>query len=82
MAPSISSIESSYRTYEEWKPAHDHKLLLYLAGSYRTYEEWKPLRRQASVQVRQGSYRTYEEWKLFIVCNVDMSGRFEFLPYL
>ena len=37
------SLESSYRTYEEWKHM-DSVVYVYSDGSsYRTYEEWKRL---------------------------------------
>jgi len=36
-------IDSSYRTYEEWKLNADQKAAYTEStGSYRTYEEWKP----------------------------------------
>jgi len=37
----LKVIESSYRTYEEWKLCPSRASLLSFVSSYRTYEEWK-----------------------------------------
>ena len=56
--------QSSYRTYEEWKPDTQKIVTLNITSSYRTYEEWKPLTMKDDNVLNKGSYRTYEEWKL------------------
>ena len=42
--------ESSYRTYEEWKPVYDNTVISIFNGSYRTYEEWKLSSRSCKVR--------------------------------
>jgi len=78
---SDSATYRSYRTYEEWKHAHqiinDEPSLC----SYRTYEEWKPLTLLTNLPVRFSSYRTYEEWKLKWK-KPQQQNSFQFLPYL
>ena len=39
-------LESSYPTYEEWKPNQLEETLETNKGSYPTYEEWKLLKPQ------------------------------------
>ena len=36
-------VESSYRTYEEWKLENYTLFTLVIVRSYRTYEEWKQM---------------------------------------
>ncbi len=60
-----TSTNSSYRTYEEWKPQTQLQTQEQYQSSYRTYEEWKHLQETMTEQLSKtlGSYRTYEEWK-------------------
>ena len=59
----VDKDNSSYRTYEEWKLAWQHLLLVRLSRSYRTYEEWKLFLPSPILIDEPRSYRTYEEWK-------------------
>jgi len=37
----LTEIQSSYRTYEEWKQSIRFSMVQGFVSSYRTYEEWK-----------------------------------------
>ncbi len=57
-------LQSSYPTYEEWKPKLCECRVAERVRSYPTYEEWKPDSFiQDSRAEFKGSYPTYEEWK-------------------
>jgi len=60
---STQILESSYRTYEEWKRSRNMIASLGEVSSYRTYEEWKLVSSVAIALCTSSSYRTYEEWK-------------------
>ena len=57
-------IDSSYPTYEEWKPSFLSFSIFTTPSSYPTYEEWKLLILIfLAVSSYPSSYPTYEEWK-------------------
>ncbi len=41
LSQTVQQVQSSYRTYEEWKLIQFTMNADQKAGSYRTYEEWK-----------------------------------------
>ncbi len=77
-----SYINSSYRTYEEWKPYIRNNLHASFERSYRTYEEWKLfhgyhfhniLFSVLTVPMRNGNlYDFLHSWKWAIVLTVPM----------
>jgi len=59
----FSWVDSSYRTYEEWKLDLLSNGTFSASSSYRTYEEWKHKIDNIDNVGSYSSYRTYEEWK-------------------
>ena len=74
------NLESSYPTYEEWKPSFRQTIFASSLSSYPTYEEWKPKIRLVINWNSRRSYPTYEEWTLFEFWIILISNTVLILP--
>ena len=74
-------LDSSYPTYEEWKPPYSH-LPIFPLCSYPTYEEWKLSNSSSSLVSYPLFYPTYEEWKQSSNDSIPILFKSSFLSYL
>ena len=76
----VSSPNTFYPTYEEWKLSRNITVEGFVFAFYPTYEEWKHLILDFKASLIISFYPTYEEWKLPNLSSHSKNNLYAFYP--